>query len=137
MAAFSIGVLSRDEIMMVYPLVREVVPTLNLASWLRFARQLTGSRVASSVASSPPPSGLFCYRVEDDLTLGRVIVADHFVAVDLLDPGAVLAALVEQLDELADRLGCTAVRSLVHGGTPDTAESLDAAGHRREDAMLQ
>ena len=47
MAAFSIGVLSRDEIMMVYPLVREVVPTLNLTSWLRFARQLTGSRVAS------------------------------------------------------------------------------------------
>jgi hypothetical protein len=68
--------------------------------------------------------------------LGKVLVADHFVAVDLLDPGAVLAALVEQLDELAGRLGCTAVRSLVHGGTPDPAESLDAAGHRREDSML-
>ncbi len=43
---------------------------------------------------------------------------------------------MEQLDELARRLGCTAVRSLVHGGTHDTAESLDAAGHRREDSML-
>ena len=144
MAAFSIGVLSRDEIMAVYPLVREVVPTLELSSWLRFARQLTGSRrgeqcgiVAASREGRTFPSGLFCYRVEDDLTLGRVLVADHFVAVDLLDPLAVLTALVGQLDELANRLGCTAVRSLVHGGTPDMAESLDAAGHRREDAMLQ
>ena len=51
--------------------------------------------VAASRKGRTFPSGLFCYRVEDDLTLGRVIVADHFVAVDLLDPGAVLAALVE------------------------------------------
>ena len=143
MAAFTIGMLSRDEIMAVYPLVREAVPTLELSSWLRFARQLTGSRrgeqcgiVAASREGRTFPSGLFCYRVDEDLKLGRVLVADHFVAVDLLDPGAVLAALVEQLDELAHRLGCTAVRSLVHGGTSDTAESLDAAGHRREDSML-
>jgi hypothetical protein len=143
MAAFSIGVLSRDEIRAVYPLVREAVPTLDLPSWLRFARQLTGSRrgeqcgiVAARREGRTFPSGLFCYRVEDDLTLGKVLVADHFVAVDLLDPGAVLAALVEQLDELAGRLGCMAVRSLVHGGAPDPAESLDAAGHRREDSML-
>jgi hypothetical protein len=143
MAAFSIGVLSRDEIMAVYPLVREAVPALELSSWLRFARQLTASRrgeqcgiVAARREGRTFPSGLFCYRVENDLTLGRVLVADHFVAVDLLDPGAVLAALVEELDELASRLGCTAVRSLVHGGTSDPAESLDAAGHRPEDSML-
>ena len=141
MAAFTIGVLSRDEIMAVYPLVREAVPTLELSSWLRFARQLTGSRRGEQcgiVAASR--EGQFdieplSFHLED-LKLGRVLAADHFVAVDLLDPGAVLAALVEQLDELAHRLGCTAVRSLVHGGTSDTAESLDAAGHRREDAML-
>jgi hypothetical protein len=33
--------------------------------------------------------------------VGKVLMADHFVAVDLLDPGAVLAALVEQLDDVA------------------------------------
>jgi hypothetical protein len=143
MAAFSIGVLSRDELRAVYPLVREAVPDLELSDWLRFASQLTGSRrgehcgiVAASREGRTFPSGLFCYRVDVDLTLGKVLVADHFVAVDLLDPGAVLAALVDELDELAKRLGCTAVRSLVHGGTPDPAERLDAAGHRREDSML-
>ena len=74
--------------------------------------------------------------MEDDLKLGKVLIADHFVAVDLLDPAAVLAALVEELDGLAKRLGCQAVRSLVHGGAPDIEGGLYAAGHRPEGASL-
>jgi hypothetical protein len=82
------------------------------------------------------PCGLFCYRVEEDLKLGKVLIADHFVAVDLLEPAAVLAALVEELDGLAKRLGCRAMRSLVHGGAPDVEGGLYAAGHRPEGASL-
>ena len=44
MADFIIEVLSREQIRSVYPLVREAVPTLDLSTWLRFARQLTGPR---------------------------------------------------------------------------------------------
>lgn len=143
MADFIIDVLSREQLPAVYPLVREAVPALSLASWLRYARPLTGLRRAGQCGIMAArregrafPCGLFCYRVDEDLTLGRVLVADHFVAVDLLDPGAVLAALVEQLDVLARGLGCKAVRSLVHGGAPDVADSLDAAGHRPDGAAL-
>lgn len=143
MADFIIDVLSRDQIRSVYPLVREAVPTLDLATWLRFARQLTAPRragqcgiVAARREGRLFPSGLFCYRVDNDLKLGKVLVADHFVAVDLLDPGAVLAALVEELDGLAKRLGCQAVRSLVHGGARHVADPLQAAGHEPEEASL-
>jgi hypothetical protein len=143
MTGFTIEVLSRDHIRAVYPLVREAVPSLDLASWLRFARQLTGTRrpgqcgiVAARREGRTFPCGLFCYRVDEDLKLGRVLIADHFVAVDLLDPGAVLAALVEELDDLAKRLGCQAVRSLVHGGAPDLADGLQAAGHEPEGTSL-
>jgi len=143
MADVIVEVLSREQLAAVYPLVREAVPALSLASWLRYARPLTGSRragqcgiVAARREGRAFPCGLFCYRVDEDLALGRVLVADHFVAVDLLDPGAVLAALVEQLDVLAQRLGCKAMRSLVHGGAPEVADSLDAAGHRPEGAAL-
>src|SRR6516165_9315194 len=143
MADFIIEVLSRDQIRSVYPLVREAFPTLDLAAWLRFARQLTGPRrggqcgiIAARREGRAFPSGLFCYRVEDDLKLGKVLIADHFVAVDLLEPGAVLTALVEELDGLAKRLGCQAVRSLVHGGAPDVADDLYAAGHRPDGAAL-
>ena len=143
MADFIIEVLSRDQIRAVYPLVREAVPTIDLSAWLRFARQLTGPRrggqcgiVAARRDGRTFPCGMFCYRVEHDLTLGRVLVADHFVAIDLLDPGAVLTALVEQLDILAKQLTCVAVRSLVHGGANELAGSLDAAGHRPEGSAL-
>lgn len=143
MAGFIIEVLSRDQIRAVYPLVREAFPTLDLSAWLRFARQLTGARrggqcgiIAARRESRVFPCGLFCYRVEDDLKLGKVLVADHFVAVDLLDPASVLAALVEELDTLAKRLGCQAVRSLVHGGAPEVQGGLYAAGHRPEGAAL-
>jgi hypothetical protein len=143
MAEFVTGVLSREQIRAVYPLVREAVPTLDLTAWLRFARQLTGPRragqcgiVAARREGRAFPCGLFCYRVEADLKLGKVLVADHFVAVDFLDPAAVLAALVEELDGLAKRLGCQAVRSLVHGGAPELEDGLHAAGHRPEGALL-
>ena len=82
------------------------------------------------------PCGLFCYRVEDDLELGKVLIADHFVTVDLLDPASVLVALVEKLDDLAKRLGCQAVRSVVHDGASGVAEEFHAAGHRPDGASL-
>ena len=142
MADLIIDLLSKDQIRSVYPLIREAVATIDLASWLRFARQFTGSRrrghcgiVTVRREARTFPCGLFCYRVDDDLNLGKVLTADHFVAVDVLDPGGVLAALVEELDVLAKRLGCQAVRSLVHGGAPAVAGGLYAAGHRPEGAV--
>ena len=142
-ADFIIEVLARDQIRAVYPLVREAFPPLDLPTWLRFARQLTGPHrggqcgiIAAHRDGRLFPCGMFCYCVEDDLKLGKVLIADHFVAVDLLDPGAVLAAVVQELDGLANRLGCQAVRSLVHGGAPDVEDGLYAAGHRAERASL-
>lgn len=143
MADFVVEMLSREQLRSVYPLVREAVPTLDLSTWLRFARQLTAPRrtgqcgiIAARREGRSFPSGLFCYRVSDDLKLGKVLIADHFVAVDLLEPAAVLAALVEELDRLAKRLDCHAVRSLVHGGASEVEGGLHAAGHRPEGASL-
>ena len=82
------------------------------------------------------PCGLFCYRVEDDLRLGKVLMADSFVAVDLLDAGVVLAALAQELDTLANRHGCQAVRSLAHGGASSRVGDLSAAGHHHDGSLL-
>ena len=143
MSGFVIEVLAPDRLRAVYPLIREAEPTIGLSVWLAFARPLTQRRraaqsgiIAARREGRAFPSGLFCYRVDNDLTHGRVLIAEHFVAVDLLDSRAVLAALVAELDALGARLGCTAVRSVVHGGADEVEGGLTAAGHAPEPAAL-
>lgn len=143
MTDIDVQMLAPDQVRSVYPLIRQVVPTLDLAGWLRFARTVMHPRRPELggivVATRPPrpfPCGLFCYRQEQDLTRGKLLVAEHFVALDLLEPEIVLAALVNELDTLAKRFGCAAVRSVVHGSAPDVAGGLAAAGHQPEPSLL-
>ena len=118
------------------------MPAIDLAAWTEFARRLTGRRPANAGIMAawregrPFPCGLFCYRVDTILGQGRVLIAEYFVAVDLLDPKGVLNALVAELDALGRRLGCNAVRSVVHGGEPELAGGLAAAGHAPEASLL-
>lgn len=142
MAAFTLRALAPDQILSVYPLIREAMPAVDLTAWTNFARHLTGRRsshngiMAAWREGRPFPCGLFCYRVDKTPRQGKVLIAEYFVAVDLLDPKAVLAALVKELDDLGHRLGCNAVRSVVHGGEPEVAGGLVAAGHAPEASLL-
>jgi hypothetical protein len=141
MASFIVEPLSRDRIRAVFPLIREAIPGLSLSAWLRFAQGATGVRrgtqsgvIVARREGHDFPSGLFCYRVDPDPALGKVLVAEHFVAVDLLHPADILAALVEELDALGKRLGCGAVRSIVHGA--DIEGGLAQAGHATVGSIL-
>jgi hypothetical protein len=143
MAPITVEPLQADQLRSVFPLIREVAPNLTLPDWLRFGRQLTASRratqagiIAARRSGRDFPCGMFCYRVYQDLERGRVLGAEHFVAVDILDPQAVLAALVAELDALGRRLGCDAVRSLVHGAQHEISDGLEAAGHAPEASLL-
>lgn len=142
MSRFIIQPLARDELRSVYPLIREAMPSISLAAWLAFARPLTGPRatlkgiLAVRRDGRAFPCGLFCYRVDCHLQSGRLLIAEHFVAVDLLDPKAVLAALVAELEGLGHRLACDAVRSVVHPGERSVASRLHAAGHAPEAALM-
>src|SRR5215471_144126 len=143
MPEITVEPLAFDQLATVYPLVREAVRGLDLPEWLRFARGIaapgraerSGIMVARR-AGQPFPCGLFCYRKDRDLKHGTVLTADHIVALDILNPKPILAALVEELDVLAARLGCTAVHSVVRDGSHDIASGLLAAGHRRESETL-
>ncbi|HUB13105.1 MAG TPA: hypothetical protein VMB34_14230 [Acetobacteraceae bacterium] len=142
MSAFAVRALTPDQILEAYPLIREAMPEIDLSAWTNFARRLTGRRLSHAGIMAAWregrsfPCGLFCYRVDKTLGQGRVLIAEYFVAVDLLDPKAVLAALVEELDALGRRLNCNAVRSVVHGGEPEIAGGLVAAGHAPEASLL-
>jgi hypothetical protein len=142
MSVFTVRALIRDDVLSVFPLIREVMPEVDLGAWTEFARRITGRRhsnagiMAAWRERRPFPCGLFCYRVDRTLNEGKVLIAEHFVAVDLLDPKAVLSALVEELEALGHRLECNAVRSVVHGGEQELAGGLVAAGHAPDASLL-
>ena len=136
MADFLVERLSTDRIPLAYPLIREVAPTLDLQRWTRFARRATDPRREPGrgilVVRRPPrpfPCGLVCYRRDHDLAHGSVLTAEHFVAVDLLDPLSALEALVAELEGMARQLGCHAIRSLLQSTAPEVMSELLAAGH--------
>lgn len=141
MTSFSVEPLARDQVRAVYPLIREAISGLNLTAWLQFAQNAMSARRAGQAGiivarreGHDFPSGLFCYRVDPDPALGKILVAEHFVAVDLLHPDDVLAALVAELDSLGERLGCKAVRSIVHGEAVEGG--LAQAGHAMVGSIL-
>jgi len=112
---------------------------MTLAEWTRMARRLANPRRSAGAGimvanrqDRPFPCGLFCYRRTSDPRHGLVLVADHFVGLDIVDPGAILQALVAELDALARRLRCGAVHSVVGEDWPELARSLSAVGHRQE-----
>ena len=143
MSGFTCQNLSPDLVNTVYPLVREVIPTLDLKTWTRIAKRMANPRRADQAGirvvmrrSRQLPCGLFVYRREQDLARGPILVAEHMVAVDVLDPQSVMSALVSELEALAERLGCCATRTMVLGQASLAASGLYAAGHRPEVATL-
>jgi hypothetical protein len=143
MSGFACHPLRPDQAPSVYPLVREAIPGIDLKAWLQFARRIADPRKAGRegimVVTRRPrllPCGLFVYRREIDLERGPVLVAEHFVAVDVLDAEPVMQALIAELDGLAARLGCGAIRAMVMSPASQLASGLQAAGHRPEGATL-
>lgn len=118
----------------VFPLLREAIPGLLLPAWLRFARLVTAPRRAGQSgikvvrrSPRPMPCGLFIWRRDDDPAHGAVLVAQHLLAIDLLDPGPMMAVLVRELEVLAPRLGCGGIRTMVIGPDAPLAARLLAA----------
>jgi hypothetical protein len=128
--------LTTARILQVFPLIREAVPQVRLEEWTRFARPRTGARRrhcigirVAMVSGNPYPCGLYSYRVETQLLPGSVLVADHFVAIDLLDARPVVDRLIVDLESLALKLNCTEVRSIIQYRSTQAAQPLFAAGY--------
>ncbi len=136
--------LSGADVRVVYPLMREAEPTLSLAAWLSYAQRVAALRqsrregiLVACRAGRTLPCGAVCYRRDHDLRYGWCLTAEHFIAVDLLDPRVVLMALLAELEVVAVKLGCTAIRSILHGGRDDLTEDLLLAGHVSDGVTLR
>ncbi|MCO6417906.1 hypothetical protein JYK14_17305 [Siccirubricoccus sp. KC 17139] len=126
-----------------YPLVRAVAPRVSLAEWLRFARRATARSRANlegvTTVRHPGrafPSGLCCWRRDHDLEEGRVLTAEHIIALDLLDTAPVIDALTAELERIAVRLQCRSLRSVLHPQAAPLADRLKLRGHRLAATLL-
>ena len=135
--------ITAGDIRPLYPLVVATEPGLLWSQWDRYARRLVrvSPRAKEGILVARRrghlmPCGAVCYRLDRDLRYGLMLTAEHFVAIDLLYPQAVLAALAAALDGIADRFGCAAIRSVLHDRDVTVAENLSIVGHSRDGLTL-
>jgi hypothetical protein len=128
--------------------MRLATPALSLTRWLCYAGSLADSAaratagiLVASRGGAAHPCGAVCYQQDRHPQYGKILCAEHFIALDALFPEAVLAALLTGLDGVAALLGCSAIRSVVSTRParsskarpmPDEAllEELQTAGYR-------
>ena len=135
--------ITSGDIRPLFPLMHAAEPELKLSTWLSYSRRMTkakrGARAGIMVArrrGQSLPCGAVHYRLEQNLRYGQLLTAEHFIAIDLLYPQAVLAALLEALDAIAKDCGCGAMRSILHDRRSDLLDKLCVAGYRREGMTL-
>lgn len=127
-----------------FPLIQAVEPGLQLPQWLGYARRMAKGRrsraregiVVARRRGLMMPCGAVCYRLDRDLRHGTLLTAEHFIAMDLLYPQQVRAALSRALEVMAVELGCVIIRSIVSEGDIEVVEELRLAGHSEEGRTL-
>ncbi len=131
---------NRADLRLLFPLMQMAEPNIDLPRWLSYANKLfrrRDGRAGILVARRHIrrfPCGAVCFRMAEDLRYGSVLIAEHFVAVDPIDPYSVLTALAAQLDTLAKHLNCGAVRVIAPDGRASV--ELRATGHNGEGVVL-
>lgn len=134
--------LSPEQIPQAFPLIQSVRPDLDLGTWRAFAQQLAAPEAAAEhgiVAARGENGyllGLVTYRIKRDLGCGPALLAEHFVALDLIDRAPVAAALIAALDEVGHHYGCVALHVILPRSQAGLLGSFRAAGYRPDGAVL-
>lgn len=115
----NVSLLSETEVDQAFPLMQTICPAVDLAAWRRFAEQrLTRSTEnGTGILIVRNEQGcivaIAAFQLSQDLIHGRILLADHFGALDIVDQDNVARALEAGLEKIARRHGCTAVHTNV------------------------
>ena len=117
--------LDPQRISQAYPLVQTVMPDLDLDAWQHFALSLLQpppvkspqGGILTALNEGGFMVGLAIYRLVHDLRHGPVLLAEHLMALDLLDCKLVAQRLAVGLEGIASREGCRAVHITLSGAT--------------------
>jgi hypothetical protein len=114
--SFSVRRLTARQAAQAFPLIQSIAPDLRLEDWKSFSTQPAtedmGTRgVIAARDERNYICGLACYHVVPHLRGRRLLIADHLIALDLVDRGGAIAALLGALEELAMLEKCGAVQA--------------------------
>jgi len=114
--------LGRDQIAQAFPLVQAIVPGTSLARWTDFARRHTLERGERGIMTVQNQGGyilgLFTHEVQDDLSLGRALVAGNVMVADFPGREQTLDALIDAMHMLANLRRCAAISARLDSGPP-------------------
>ena len=106
--------LNEDQIVQVFPLVRSVVPDLELEAWRAFARRYTGAASAGGIIGIRDERGyfhvVFGCRVRPGLSGGSTLEVTWATAMELLDRTGPAPILIEAIEATAARLDCAEIQ---------------------------
>ncbi len=98
-----------------FPIVRLTMPLVDLTAWRRFAVHAVTAKTTSRGILAvrwrgrPYPGGLACFDSATDLEDGRILVARHVVAVDILNPERMIRALIAALEVVGRTNRCASL----------------------------
>jgi hypothetical protein len=105
--------LSRDQVAQAFPLVQAILPGTSLARWTDFARRHTLERGERGIMTVQNQTGyilgLFTHEVQDELSLGRALVANNIMVADFPGREQTLNALIDAMQMLANLRRCAAI----------------------------
>ncbi|MBB2204136.1 hypothetical protein [Gluconacetobacter takamatsuzukensis] len=133
--ALVVGLLRAEDAALAYPLVRAAYPAMARGTWMRLARRAlrTGPRGRHGilVARHGPacaPCGLISFRCDPDMRHGRVLTAEHFVALTFGEVWSVLDAFLPALENMACKAGCGSARVILPGNQQALLARMAARG---------
>ncbi len=139
--------LTPERVAQAFPLIQIALPAVNLEDWREFAAPLARAQgpaddgIITVVSEQVDFVGLCCYRVTQDLRHGAVLLANHFLILDLFGQQAVVRALADAVESLARERRCTAIHTslpetVVKGADDWLVRILRSRGHRVESLRM-
>jgi hypothetical protein len=130
---FRVRHLSKGDILRAFPLIQAVRSDITVENWSRFAMlQIDGvgtrtfrSGIVAVERENGYLYGMFTYNVVDVALVGRGLVCDHFVVLDLLSSDEPLTVLIKASEKLAKENRCSQVQLCIPTPwtTPDISTS--------------
>jgi len=139
--------LTPERVAQAFPLIQIALPAVSLEDWRDFATPLARAQgpaddgIITVVSEQDYIVGLCCYRVTQDLRHGAVLLANHFLILDLFGQQAVVRALADAVESLARERRCTAIHTSlpetgVKGADDWLVRNLRNRGHRVESLRM-